>query len=127
MALLNIVKKRKVFDLYKFIDVYYYINSNFSKIDFDKLIKKIKVFHSEKYVYFTLKYLSEIFNDIDNKQVTLLIQKLEKENVKSEILNIIFNQYNKHEVFVSNTNIRDRIFEYNVINKYQKKENIWKN
>lgn len=127
MALLDIVKKRKVFDLYKFIDVYYYINSNYSKIDFDKLIKKIKVFHSEKYVYFTLKYLSEIFNDIDNKQVTLLIQKLEKENVKSEILNIIFNQYNKHEVFVSNTNIRDRIFEYNVINKYQKKENIWKN
>lgn len=122
MALLDIVKKRKVFDIYKLIDIYYYINTNYNKINFNKLIEKIKLFNSEKYVYFSLKYLSEIFDDFNSKQITILIAELKKYIKENEILNTIFNQYDKHEQLITNSDIKDRIFEYNVINKYIKKE-----
>lgn len=124
MALLDIVKKRKVFDLYKFIDIYYYINSNLNKINFDKLKKEIKLFNAEKYVYFTLRYLLEIFSDFGNKQILSLIEELKVNIKKLDIVDIIFNQYNEKEVFISNCNIIDRIFQYNVINKYTKKDGI---
>lgn len=122
MSLLDIVKKRKVFDLYKFIDVYYYINSNLNKINFDKLKEEIKLFNAEKYIYFTLKHLLEIFGDFSNKQILSLIKELKANIKKSDIVDVIFNQYNKKEVFISDYNMIDIIFEYNVINKYTKKE-----
>ena len=123
MALLDIVKKRKVFDFYKFVDIYYYINANLNKINFDNLIKEIKLFNAEKYVYFALIYLSTIFDDFKNEQILLLITKLEENINKDEVLNTIFDQYNKNEQLISNYDIKDRIFEYDIINKYSKEVN----
>ena len=126
MVLLDIVKKRKVFDLYKFLDIYYYINFYLNEINFDKLIEEIKLFNAENYVYFALKNLSEIFCDFGNGQdgqIIYLIKTLEKDIKDFGILNTIFDQYNKNEIFISYINIKDRIFEYNVINKYTKGRN----
>ena len=110
--------------IFIFIDIYYYINSNLNKINFDKLKKEIKLFNAEKYVYFTLRYLLEIFSDFGNKQILSLIEELKVNIKKLDIVDIIFNQYNEKEVFISNCNIIDRIFQYNVINKYTKKDGI---
>ena len=126
MVLLDIVKKRKVFDLYKFLDIYYYISFYLNEINFDKLIEEIKLFNAENYVYFALKNLSEIFCDFGNGQdgqIIYLIKTLEKDIKDFGILNTIFDQYNKNEIFISDINIKDRIFEYNVINKYTKGRN----
>ncbi len=118
-ALIDIVKKRKVFDLYKFIDIYYYININFKHIDFKVLKKKITFFKAEKFVYFTLKYLIEIFEDFKTKEITSLINELEKYIDDDRILDTIFDQYNEENKLLTSIKIRDRIFEYNIINKYK--------
>lgn len=118
MALIDIVKKRKVFDLYKFIDIYYYINLNYKNIDFNILKKRIAFFKTEKYVYFALRYLTEIFDDFKNKEITFLIKDLEKNITDDKILDTIFDQYNEDKKLLTTVKIKDRIFEYNIIDKY---------
>ena len=121
MALIDIVKKRKVFDLYKLIDIYYYINTNYSKIDFNILRNRIKEFKSEKYIYYALVYSHELFDDFNHKEILLLIDDLRKEINDSELLNTIFDQYNEDKKLTTKLNIKDRLFEYNIINKYEEK------
>lgn len=119
MALIDIVKKRKVFDLYKFIDIYYYINLNYKNINFKTLKEKIISFAAEQYVYFSLKYLSEIFDDFNNEEIVDLMIFLQKFIEPTNILDTIFDQYNEDKRLVTTLNIRDRIFEYNIIDKYK--------
>ena len=118
-ALIDIVKKRKVFDLYKFIDIYYYININYEDIDFSILKNKILSFKAEEYVYFALKYLTEIFEDFNTKEITALIKQLQKYITNNKILDTIFDQYNEKNKLITTTKIKERIFEYNIINKYK--------
>ena len=119
MALMDIVKKRKVFDLYKFIDIYYYINLNYKSINFNTLKEKIILFSAEQYVYFALKYLSEIFNDFKSEEILSLMEYLQKIISNSEILDTVIDKYNENKRLVSKLDIRDRIFEYNIIDKYR--------
>ena len=119
MALMDIVKKRKVFDLYKFIDIYYYINLNYNNINFNTLREKIISFGAEQYIYFALKYLSEIFNDFKSEEIVSLMEYLQKNISNSKVLDTIFDQYNVNKRLVTTLDIRDRIFEYNIIDKYK--------
>ena len=118
MALIDIIKKRKVFDLYKLIDVYYYICTNYNKIDFTILKNEIKLFNAEKYVFFALKYLSELFDDFNSKEIIDLMHYLETKVNNLEVLNTIFDQYNTESKLSTTLNLKDRIFEYDVIKKY---------
>lgn len=119
MALMDIVKKRKVFDLYKFIDIYYYININYKSINFNTLKEKIILFGAEQYVYFALEYLSKIFNDFKSEEIVSLMEYLRKIIRNSEMLDTVFDQYNGNKRLVTTLDIRDRIFEYNIIDKYR--------
>ena len=116
---MDIVKKRKVFDLYKFIDIYYYINLNYNNINFNTLREKIISFGAEQYIYFALKYLSEIFNDFKSEEIVSLMEYLQKNISNSKVLDTIFDQYNVNKRLVTTLDIRDRIFEYNIIDKYK--------
>lgn len=120
MALIDIIKKRKVFDLYKIIDIYYFVNYYFDKIDFEILESKIKEVKAENYVYFALKYINAIFDDFNHQYIVNLINNLEKYITNNEILNIIFDQYNYKKKLYSNLDLKERIFKYDIINHYSK-------
>lgn len=120
MALIDIIKKRKVFDLYKLIDIYYFINFHFNKIDFKVLELKIKKINAENHVYFALKYICAIFNDFSHDSVINLINNLEECITDKEILNIIFDQYNTKRRLYSKLDLKERIFKYDIINSYKK-------
>jgi hypothetical protein len=120
MSLIDIIKKRKVFDLYKLIDIYYLINLYFDKIDFHILEVKIKKINAENYVYFALKYINAIFDDFNHYNIIDLIGNLEKYITDSEILNVAFDQYNENIKLYSYSDLKERIFKYNVIDDYTK-------
>lgn len=119
MALIDIITKRKVYDLYKFIDIYYFINTYYDKIDFNKLELEIKKFNAEKYVYFALKYLTELFEDINRDDIISLINNLEKYIDEPQILNVIFDQFNPDKKLISKCTLKDRIFIYDIIKEYK--------
>lgn len=119
MALIDIIKKRKVFDLYKLIDIYYFINIYYEKINFKYLKSEIKKFNAEKYIYYALKYLTEIFNDFQTSDILYLIKDLEDNIDDLKILDIIFDQYNEKNKLLTSTKLKDRIFTYNIISEYK--------
>ncbi len=114
-TLIDIIRKRKVLDLYKFVDIYYYFKKYEAEINVDILYKIIKKYKLEKYIYFSLKYVTEIFPDIKNLELENLLKSIEKDNT----LNIIYDQSNPNITMQTDTKIIDRVFSYNVINKYR--------
>lgn len=114
-SLIDIVKKRKVLDLYKFVDIYYYLKKYKMEINMDTLYEIIKKYKLEKYIFFALKYITEIFQDIKNNEIENLLKKIEK----NDTLNTIYDQYNPSIKMKTNEKIIDRIFSYNVIDKYK--------
>lgn len=120
MALIDIIKKRKVFDLYKLIDVYYFINHYINEIDFKFLESKIKKFDAQNYVYFALKYINTMFDDFNHQNILNLINNLENCITDDEILNVIFDQYNRKLKLYTKLDLKERIFRYNIINDYIK-------
>ena len=114
-SLIDIVKKRKVLDLYKFVDIYYYLKKYEIEINMDTLYEIIKKYKLEKYIFFALKYITEIFQDIKNDEIENLLKKIEK----NDTLNTIYDQYNPSIKMKTNEKIIDRIFSYNVIDKYK--------
>ena len=119
MALIDIVKKRKVFDLYKLIDIYYFVNYYFEEINFETFKLKINELNAEKYVYFAFKYLTSIFDDFNFDDIINLINILEKTLCSDKILNSVFDQYNKNISLYSNLDLKERIFKYEVIDVYK--------
>ena len=119
MALLDIVSKRKVFDLYKIIDIYYYIMKFYNDIDFSVFEEEINKTDSNECVYFALKHIVSLFIDLNKQEIITLLNKLEHKISNKEILNTIFNQYNHNEKYISNSKIIDRFFTYDVINLYK--------
>lgn len=122
MALLDIVKKRKVFDLYKLLDIYYFFNIYYDEVNFDDLMHNIELFNSEKPVYFALAYLVEIFDDFRKEKILVLMNWLKDKISNLDFLDTIFDQYNTNDIYITSITLKDRIFEYNIINKYKRKE-----
>lgn len=114
-ALIDILTKRKVLDLYKFVDIYYFIKSRFKNIDMNKLYEEIAKFKLEKYVYFALSYITTLFPDSKTNEINELLNKLGNDDA---ILNTIFDQYNPEVQMTSNVPLIERIFSYDVIKKY---------
>ena len=114
-ALIDILTKRKVLDLYKFVDIYYFIKSRFKNIEIAKLYEEIKKFKLEKYIYFALTYITELFPDAKTKDIENLLIMV---NTSDEVLNTIFDQYNPEVQMTSTVPIHERIFSYDVIKNY---------
>lgn len=115
-AIIDILKKRKIIDLYKIVDIYYFIKKYFDEINFDYLFSQIKKYNLEKHVYFTLIYVTKLFPDCKNNAITELIKKTKQKNV----LNIIHAQYDNLSL-KTNISIGNRVSSYDVIKKYKEK------
>ena len=114
-ALIDILKKRKVLDLYKFIDVYYFIMKYFEEINLEKLHNTISTYKLDNYIYFTLVHIISIFPDTKTPKIEKLLNLLHPEK---DIINMIFDQYNPKNKLFTHKNILERIFTYDIINIY---------
>ena len=81
---------------------------------------KIKKFDAQNYVYFALKYINTMFDDFNHQNILNLINNLENCITDDEILNVIFDQYNRKLKLYTKLDLKERIFRYNIINDYIK-------
>jgi hypothetical protein len=115
--LIDIITKRKVLDLYKFADIYAFIQKYRGTLDMDKLHTDSVKFGFEKHTYYTVKYTSIIFPDLLNiPEVVSILEKIPDFN--TNMMNEIFDQYNQNHKMIDNGDLIDRLFSYNIINKY---------
>ena len=96
-------------ELYKFIDIYTFIENNY--VDWQGFIKTVKRFNFEKECYLVFKYIEELFFELENK----------------DTLNLLLNEFDTHnhiymnEVYDPTTNTKykwsnsiiERIFDPN--------------
>lgn len=118
MALLDIISKRKVFDLYKVLDIYYLIKKFYKNINFTEFEKAISYTNTYDFVYFTLINISALFNDFETKEIAQLLKNMENKISSKNIINTIFDQYNTNIKYITSKNIVDRFFSYNVLELY---------
>lgn len=117
-ALLNIVKKRKVLDLYKFVDLYSFIQKYFNTINPNKIFEDSVKYGFDKYVFFALNYTVKIFPDITEiENINILYQKYNY--IDKNIMTKIFDQYNTKNKLEDTGDLIDRLFSYDIINKYK--------
>lgn len=119
-ALIDIIKKRKVLDLYKFVDIYYFIKKYFNLIDVDDLYLEIEKYNLKQQVFFSLKCIIVLFPDSQSEKIKKLINKLDGDN---STLNTIFDQYNPNLKMKTNNDLIERIFSYNIIKHYKEEKN----
>ncbi len=116
-ALLDIVKKRKVLDLYKFVDIYTFIQKYFERINIEKIYKDSVKYGFDKNVFFTLNYTSIIFPEIlEIPNVVLLHKKFNY--INDNVMEEIFDQDNPENKMIDRGGLIDRLFSYDIINKY---------
>lgn len=116
-ALVDLVKKRKVLDLYKFVDIYTFIQNSFDEIDIDEIFKDSKKYGFDKCVFFTLNYTAKIFPEIlSQENVSLLYQKYSY--ISDKIMTEIFDQANPKNKMEDAGSLIDRLFSYDVIKNY---------
>lgn len=115
-SLIDILKKRKVLDLYKFVDIYYFIRKYFNKINVNNLYEEISRYNLEKYIYFSLSYITEVFPDCITQKIKFLLEKTKQDSI---LLNTIFDQNDVKTKLITLFPIKERIFEYDLIKKYK--------
>lgn len=118
-VLVDIIKKRKVLDLYKFVDIYTFIQTYFEKICPQKIFDDSIKYGFDKYVFFTLNYIIKIFPDILDiptikKKIEALYQKYNYMNA-DDIMTVIFDQYNPEIRMEDKSSLIDRLFSYDII------------
>ncbi len=117
-VILDIVKKRKVLDLYKFVDIYVFIIRYFKEIDIEKIFQDSIKYSFDRQVFFTLNYVAKIFPEIlDIENVKLLYQKYNYLDDDNTV--IIYDQYNPKNKMEDNGSLIDRLFSYDVIKKFK--------
>lgn len=114
-ALIDIIKKRKILDLYKFVDIYYFLKVKINEMKFDLLYNEICKFGLDQYVYFSLSYIYQLFPDVKCYKVDQLLNMLD---CSETTLYKIFDQYNENYVMSTSLDIEERVFSYDVIKKY---------
>lgn len=119
-SLIDIIKKRKVLDLYKFVDIYYFIMKYFHEMNMNNLYLEISKYKLDDYIFFSLMYVINIFPDANIQEVQFLINKL---NPKENILNYIFDQYDNTVKMTTKKDILERIFSYDLIKIYEGEKN----
>lgn len=115
-TLIDILKKKKVLDLYKFVDIYYYLKKYNNEINMDILYNEIEKYNLENYIYFALKYVTQLFPDSNTTELKILLTKIKND----KILNTIFNQHDSNIKMETEVELIDRIFIYDIIKNYKK-------
>ena len=115
-ALIDLVKKRKVIDLYKIIDIYYFIMKYFEEINLEEVCSIIKNNNIDNEIFFTLKYINTLFVDSYTDKIKQLIENLDYDE---NIVNTIFDQYDNSIKMYTKDSIKDRIFTYDLIKMYE--------
>lgn len=117
-ALLDIVKKRKVLDLYKFVDIYAFIQTRFNEVDPDEIFDLSVKYGFDKSVFFSLNYTSKLFPDLLTlDRVEYLLRKFKY--INKSVMTTVFDQYEPKKQLMTTLNLVERIFAYNVIKKYR--------
>lgn len=117
-ALVDLVKKRKVLDLYKFIDIYTFIQKYFEQINIEQIFEDSIKYGFDKHVFFTLNYTAEIFPEILSlNNVNLLYQKYSY--ISDNIMTVIFDQYKPEKKMEDTGSLIDRLFSYDIIKNYK--------
>lgn len=116
-VILDIVKKRKVLDLYKFVDIYIFIQKYFDNINIEKIYEDSVKYGFDEHVFFTLNYVTEIFPELlEVTNVCSLINKLNYMN--NDIMGIIFDQHNPDNKMRSKDSLVNKLFSYDIIKNY---------
>lgn len=117
-ALVDFVKKRKVLDLYKFVDIYTFIQTYFERINPEKIFDDSVRYGFDRHVFFTLNYIVEVFPDIlAIKNVDVLYQKYNY--INTDVMTVIFDQYNSEIKMKDKSSLIDRLFSYDIIKNYK--------
>lgn len=117
-ALINVIKKRKVLDLYKFVDIYTFIQTYFEEIDIKRIFDDSVKYGFDKHVFFTLNYTANVFPEILTiKNVDALYQKYNY--INDDIMAVIFEQYNPEIKMKDENSLIDRLFSYDIIKNFK--------
>jgi len=117
-ALIDFVKKRKVLDLYKFVDIYTFIQTYFEEIDIERIFNDSLKYGFDKHVFFTLNYTTKVFPDmLTIKNVDSLYQKYNY--INDDVMTVIFDQYNSEIKMKDKSSLVDRLFSYDIIKNYK--------
>ncbi|HEX9983516.1 MAG TPA: nucleotidyltransferase family protein [Thermoanaerobaculia bacterium] len=116
-ALLDLVRKRKVLDLYKFVDIYTFVQDCFGGIDQTKLFDDSVKYGFDSHVFFTLNHAGTVFPDMMAlPSVSALYQKYE--HVGAAVLTEVFDQYDSTIRMEATAGLLDRLFSYDIIKSY---------
>lgn len=116
-VLLDLVKKRKVLDLYKFVDIYAFIQKYFKQINIEKIFEDSVKYGFDKHVFFTLNYITRIFPEIlAINNVDMLYQKYNY--INDNVMGVIFDQHNPENKMEDAGSLIERLFSYDIIKKY---------
>lgn len=117
-ALIDLVKKRKILDLYKFVDIYTFIQTYFKGINPEKIFDDSFKYGFDRHVFFTLNYIIKVFPDIlEVKNVDALYRKYNY--INTNVMTIIFDQHNCEIEMKDKSNLIDRLFSYDIIKNYK--------
>lgn len=116
-VILDLVKKRKVLDLYKFVDIYVFIQKYFEKIDVDKIFDDSVKYGFDKHVFFALNYTTKVFPEIVSlNNVKLLLRRFKY--INDSVMTVVFDQYDSENQMKDTGSLIDRLFAYNIIKNY---------
>ncbi|MCF7845225.1 MAG: nucleotidyltransferase family protein [Candidatus Pacebacteria bacterium] len=117
-ALIDLIKKRKVLDLYKFVDIYVFIQAYFKEINPEKIFNDSVRYGFDRHVFFALNYVIKVFPDILTiKNVDILYQKYNY--INNDVMTVIFDQYNSEIKMKDKSGLIDRLFSYDIIKNYK--------
>ena len=115
-VLIDILKKRKVLDLYKFVDIYYFLKCSYTQMNYDKLYELVVQFNLEKPVLFAVRAVYTLFPDAINDKLDTVIEKILSSTTINE--NIIFDQYDESTMMKTTADFLQVIFSYDIVKLY---------
>ena len=116
-VLIDILKKRKVLDLYKFVDIYYFLKCSYTQLNYDRLYELVVQFNLEKPVLFAVRAVYALFPDAKNDKLDTVIEKILASTTINE--NIIFDQYDESTMMKTTADFLQVIFSYDIIKLYR--------
>ncbi|MCW1299455.1 MAG: nucleotidyltransferase family protein [Candidatus Parvarchaeum sp.] len=117
-VLIDLIKKRKVLDLYKFVDIYTFIQTYFEEINPQIIFEESVKYGFDKQVFFTLNYAAKVFPDILTiKNVDVLYKKYNY--ITDDVITAIFDQYNPEIKMKDESSLIDKLFSYDIIKNYK--------
>jgi hypothetical protein len=118
-ALIDLVRKRKVLDLYKFVDIYTFVQHCFDRIDQTKIFADSVKYGFDRHVFFALNHVGTVFPDMMALPgVSVFYQQYD--HIGASVLTEVFDQYDSTVRMEATAGLIDRLFSYDVIKSYDR-------